>query len=424
MKQWDQQLTAWTVDNRQMSWMNTNGQRLVFTMRKEISDCIKTLEDLAKSHFATGSPLEVPDEIFNYFANFNRLPLPALGSIAKQIHADGDYCTAGDLSSVIGYVLCGDRALTREWPFLRPILLRDGCDSGAWGVLYDISDWERVAPAWVDLCQNYQTLIRTSIGQPIFAALRSMTNDSRVLIFLVSAASISSELGRYSIAVKDNADNIVDSMPFITSRSPTPVSSLAASPQTDLSLSALACSAPTTLDCAAISEWGITNNGPGSAYGVTFSMPVPDGMFAKCVGGSQGHGVITNNTVQFAVGPLASGFSRNGPRPAVPLRIGLVGSASHCLRRRSDDPQRQRQAVSLPPRRDPPTLFFTKGSDYVELSWVSETGHLLPQVGPQLGGSPAWSSLTNGIVADGSRKTLRVPLTASSQFFRLQAPAR
>jgi hypothetical protein len=82
LKQWDKMLTDWTMDNRQMSWMSANGQRLVLTMRKEVADYVKTLEGLAISHFTTGSPLEVPDEILNYFVNFNRIPMPVLGKLS------------------------------------------------------------------------------------------------------------------------------------------------------------------------------------------------------------------------------------------------------------------------------------------------------------------------------------------------------
>lgn len=432
LKQWGQQLTDWTIDNRGMNWMNTNGQRLVLTMRREVADYLKTLEYLAKSHFTTGSPLEVPEDIFNYFANFNRIPMPTLGLMAWRGHLAGGGCDLpGDRGGnfFIGYLLCGSPNLTKEVPFLSVSLLFDGNDTGLAGFLYSFSDWQRISVHMVSGCQDLETYVRTSTDEPLWKALQTMTNDCRIQVFYVYfTKSQNVSLGRYSIAVRDNAGNTVDAIPFETSRMPTSAASLAASPRADLSVGAVARPATAAIDSAASYEYAITNNGPGAAYGVTFSLSVPHGMQAQSVTGSQGQGLLTNGAVQFDVGPLASGSVAKVSVTLVPLRTGRLGgdtcasiAAGECL----VDSQPANDSTPSPGLTvTAPALALNRGTDYVELSWTSETGRLLPQVAPQIADPTAWSPLTNGIVSDGCRKTLRVPLTTSSQFFRLQALAR
>jgi hypothetical protein len=344
---------------------------------------------------------------------------------------DGGGCDAGfagsDTSLLLGYLLCGSNDLTKESPFLSATLLKDGNDYGVNAPFYSFGEWRRISPSWVSGCQGLEGAIRRSTDEPLWAALQAMTNDCRILVFPMIVNNVGTQLSHYSIAVKDNADRIVDSLPFITSRTPSCGSFLAASPTSDISVGVASGPASGTIDCATTYDYMISNSGPGAAYGVTFSMPVPDGMQAQSVTGSQGQGAISNNTVKFDIGPLAGGSKAKVKVSMVPLRTGFaIGSVQATVEPGEGltDPQKRNNTTMAPSIAvSPPVLSVVTSTDYAEVSWISATGQLVPQSASRLDGVAPWKRVSNGIVSDGERKTLRVPFSDSARFFRLQSGA-
>jgi hypothetical protein len=424
LKRWDELLTSWTIDNRRMSWMNTNGQRMVLAMRSDVSNYRRSLEAMAKLHFETGTPLQVTDDVFNYFANFNRIPLPQINIVATRVENSS---SCGHVLYVMGMVDYGDLTLTRSNAFTSLIGLRDGIENsqsdqiGCCTTLhYSPDEFEALVRPRLAECAGPVAFHNEFFDSPIWSGLRQLALQRRLGFFdLYFGLNVSDN---WHVGIKDGTQEYIDLANASSKSTSLPGSSIQAFSETEMSIASVAEPSLAFFDASVVYSYTITNDGPGSVYGIEYSMPVPEGMQALTTSGSQGQGTITNGTIRFEVGPMACGALATVNVRMVPLRTGMVGGPAVSITPGVGltDPAIANNIIRTAPLSvTAPVLEVRKRAGYVDLTWVSDTGRLVPQSTVGLTDMPTWMTLPNGITAVDGRKTLRVPATSATKFFRL-----
>ena len=404
LKHWDTLLNYWTTDPRRMSWLNTNGQQLVVSLRADTTTYLRSLEDIARQHFTSGTPLLVPDTVFNYFANFSRIPLPTINTLYQVQIGSGSYVK-------IGYIMCGPKALTRDKAFAIVKAQLDGADYG--------SSYCQTMAEFAANPQNYGPDF-DAMNSPLWQSLAALTNNTQILIFHTGHPALDS----FSIHLQDDAGNTVDRILLRTLESRLSPQSYEASPNASLSFGVVNRAALATVDTSAVHEFGVTNNGPGAAHGISVSLPIPVGLQVLSVGGTQGSGAMTNGNVVYNVGPLASGNTAR-------IRLKVAATTTNTLTPASlastaigaglNNIGTNSSSALTPITVNPPSLTHTRKADHVELNWVSDTGLLNVESSSRVGASAVWGGVSTPPTLDAGRRKLRLPFDSNATFYRLRS---
>lgn len=424
LARWDDTLTGWAIDPRRMSWMNTNGQRLVLGMRRDVSNYRRTLEVTARRHFDAGEPLVVPDEIFNYFANFSRIPLPAISGGP----GGGDPIPSN--SGRIGWINCGPKELVKETPFNYISTFLDGLSanaitpvfysSGAFASNMNYRATAEPNGAWL------QSITQQFLNSPIWTQLQDAQQHCKIGFFLdIVGSGVNAD--RFSWVLLDDAGGAAESVPYRT-----PNNSLCSVINEALDLKLRAEVLPASaIDSRATFVVSVTNNGFSPAYGTLAALPIPAGMQVLAVSGSQGQPVTTNgvlvvsnDVVLYQIGPLGYGSAATIWLDLVPLRTGVLTAAMPATVTvgdgLTDSDLSNNSVLPAPLTVVGPRLLAVRTPRHIELSWTSETGRLNLESASPLSTLPAWLGLTNAPLTLGSTRTLHLPTTAASKFFRLR----
>lgn len=411
LQRWQNILSYLSLDPKHMSWLSGAGQSNVVQLRSDTTAYIQYLKGVAQQHFTNGTPLVVPDTIINYFANYSRIPLPTINTIIQSPNILNN-----GTAYKLGYIMCGPKDLTRNKSFNALIYQRNGQDADI-ALLYTMDEWIQVFTAIPTPFPPRVDATNTTTWR----SLAALTN-SQVLIF--DAGIGVGQEPNYKLVLKDDAGNITESISFSTINVGLSPQSYEASTNSALSFGVVSRAVASTLDAATVHEFAVTNNGPGAAHGVSVTLPVPAGLQVINVGGSQGFGNVTNGNVNYAVGPIASGHSAR-------IRLTVAARTTNTLTTASLvstgigpflNNTGTNSTTPLPPITvQPPTLTHTRGNNFVELSWVSDTGLLNVERSSSIGKNPVWNSATNGVTMDKGVRKLRLPFDSNATFYRLRS---
>ncbi len=424
LRRWSDLLDEMAIDERRMSWLNAVGKQQVLAIRKDVANYLRSLEEMARQHFETGATLHVPDEVFNYFVNFNRIPLPSI-SLMRNIPY---FSAIGHF--FIGKINCGPKLLVTETPFRAISGSRsDGAQlplpsSWASDIYYSAQEFTNwlggvlSAPA-VDPDQRaayYAFLNSPQWGSAVQDAARC-----RVGFFVVDLYS--QDLSKWSVSVRDAADGTVESTTVLSNNDAPCLDILEAAAEAEVAITVLSQPTVGAVDTKSSYEYVIINHGPGAAYGLKLSVPIPANLEVLSVTGSHGYSIVTNGQALFEVGPLSYGSVATAKLSLVPQRPGIIyGSPAHVTvgEGLTDSQPQNDTAIPAPLTVNKPSLSIAQTTSYVELSWVSETGRLTLQSAPRLSASPTWESVTDSPSTQLSRRTVRIPITDTGRFFQLQ----
>lgn len=216
LKSWDEQLFAWTADARRISWLNTNGQKLVLGMREDAAAIVKRLEDAAKSHFKDGKPLEIPADIIDYRVNFKKIASPQIRQ-ARMVSIDPG--NGGSWTFWVGVVDAGALELTIDRPFRSVVILRDGVEFGnTWDLYYDLAAFEASAPHYPTKFAWSEEVFAQFLKSTVWADLRRDAATRR-LGFVAGALSHPPgyDYNKLSVGIKDASGHITEVVPFLAS---------------------------------------------------------------------------------------------------------------------------------------------------------------------------------------------------------------
>jgi hypothetical protein len=424
LRGWEDLLSSWVLDARHMSWLNTSGQQQIGAILRDVTNYRKTMEQVARSYLDTGTPLVVPDDVINYFANLNRIQIPTfytLGSGGYTCNA-----SAGPYRVVIGYVYCGSKALTSDPPFGNVSEFENGNDVGTIAyTTYSASDFEQYLRSVYTYCAGINQIILDTFSSPLWATIKSQDQTNRFVFFYSGEPAPWVNNGIFSYVLRDAAGAIVDQVNMLSTRSAGALGAVAAaSPTVNLAVGVQSLPSSPTAGRKAIYTIGVTNNGPGAAYGVQLALPlINTNLFeVVSVSGSQGQGAITNGSMVYEVGPLASGNSTAVRLQVVPLVSGSFtpGTQSSAAPGTGlSDPNVSDNTASLGAVAfAQPQLTMSKRGSQAELSWFSDTSRIVLEQTSSIG-NPSWTPVSGSFATNGSQWEISISPTSPRMFFRL-----
>jgi hypothetical protein len=423
---WHRSLLDWSTDARGMNWMNLVGQTLVRSLERDAFRELASMEARAREHFELGTPLVVEDSTLNFLSNLDRIPRPKFGVIRSSSGFFASPSGGGNFRAVACFINCGAKALTVDHPFRVAALQVSDADHGTEVDAVPISDFENfVRQGW--------SSGNASLVDAIFqsSAWRSVLDDSsecRILGFFVLVPANGDE-GLWSVVVKDGADRVVDAFNVLDTPSAPCSASGTTSMETDLALQVVGPSAVSAVDTRVSYLLSITNNGRLASYGTVVKLPVPEGMQALSVQGTQGQAVTTDSRIEvvggsarFLLGPLAYGRGATVRWELSPLRAGTLHADAPAVLVAGEgltDLVASNNVALLPSvTAVPPALEILRAGSAVELRWVSETGRLVVEAA-ETGLESSWK-LINVPGGNGPMRHVLMPAVAQRQFFRLR----
>ncbi len=427
LKAWENQLLYWTTDPRHMSWLNIAGQQQVNVILRDVTDYRKTMEKTASAYFATGAPLVVTEDIINYFANSSRIPIPTIYTLWSGEYDCGPVSVKRHL--YLGYIYFGSAGLTVSQPIGNVSVYESGVDVGHMADLTDYTAakfYQDEKAAGAASCSKLVDVINQAFSTDLWLSVTNQAQTNRIVFFSVDEKASDVDAGTYTFVIKDNAFEMMDQVNMLTTRSAGAFGQVAAiSPQVNLAVGLQSQPAPNVAGRRTTYTFGVTNNGPGSAYGVQFTLPLinTNTFDIASVSGSQGQGTFTNGGVLFDIGPLASGSTATVQLQVVPVVAGAflpgsqvgttpgVGLINPVLA----DASMNLSSIML----QNPVLSVGKLGGKTALSWQSDTTRILLEQSSGLPPSENWTPVTGSFVTNGSLWRVDLNSTGDKKFFRL-----
>ena len=439
-KNWEDLLFTWTSDVRKMCWLNTNGQQMVIDMRKDISSEVKALQNAAKSHFTNGTPLEVSDSIVDNRAAYSRIPIPSINIAFRNRYSQNYDPGSGYEQTLLCYVNAGPKSLTTEIPFLTVPVTSAGQEvvpNSTWPetvsaatVYWDVSQFEAqlntwAASHWPPVTTSYTWFAQDALASPQWQVLKQRAQTQRIGFFWIFVNETYT-LPRYSepwmLNLKDATGDIVDTWNMNVSRNDLGIEALETS--TNVNVTSAVASTPTNAVVGTQFDYvfGVTNTGPGGAYGVKVTFPVNPSFELRTFSATQGSGVFTNGQLTYLVGALANGSDAQFRLRLVSFRDGnqalggpLNSDVGLALSNTSPNDSPSGTVSVLPP-----SLRSTRGLGAPKLSWTSDTSRLVLERCAIIARKSTWTQVTNGIQSDGSTNEFVLPTNSGTGFYRLK----
>lgn len=436
ISQWEDRLTFWLSDPKRMNWMNSTGTNFMDGLRKDVSTYRRSMQDIANRHFTNNEPLVVTDEFFNYAANFSRIPIPEIGLLDVRYNPTDP---GPQPTYFIGVINAGLKERTSEYPFVN-VYATDPSGRGlsTWAVYWDPQDFENYLDAEIahqNCCIppsnppgfRYNLSISYLRNSPSWPKFKAAADKYRLGFFMLWLQNPpAGQFNGLHVFDATSPGNIVEKI--LLDGSNTGANAVlpssytgGSSTQTVVNLASTARSAMAIVDGITYQEFAVTNNGPSAAFNIVATVPIPPQTDVVSIAGTQGGGVFINGNVIYDIGPLANGgvakikiglaFQSTGQKLAsaaavsLPVLLANVGTNS--------------TVTTEPVSVQAPTLNQVRGTNRLELKWVSDTGKLGVESIANLNGG-LWSGVTNSITESGLR-VLRLPLTNASGFFRLKS---
>lgn len=420
LQQWYDTYTTWMLNPRRMNWMNAAGTNLVGMLRQDALRYLRTLEAAAKDHFDNGTDLEVGTEILSFVANAGRVPMPKL-SVVRPFSARNQG-EAGN-SWLFGIIDSGPIEYTIDNPFQggRVILTSGGVnqtpESTDGQIYYNFSDFKQ-AGLGVD-----NRISPNEFDSPIWLAIQDLATRNRIGFWIWHDKPINAYIGK-ELAIKDGDGNVVDRVPASKTNLRFASSSTLASVTNEVAVGIVSRPTAGIHDSVLTQVYSVTNSGPGAAYNIAVTLPIPTNMvFIRAIG-TQGGGAFTNNSVVYDVGPLGSGDVATIRLLLAPATTGRLTTGGTGNLRVGDGLTNIGTNTTVGPHGidvAAPGLTHSKNTNYVELKWVSATGRLGVESSTNLRLSTWATNGTANVESEGVSKTLRLPLTNTSGFFRLRS---
>ncbi len=261
------------------------------------------------------------------------------------------------------------------------------------------------------------------LGSPVWQALTNEAISCRIGFFYDIRRS--SDLEGFSFALNDTLGNVVESVNYYANMTDPCAKVLQAALEADLSVGVKESPAFATAGRSVTYQFAVTNQGPGAAYGVFFSLPLAGGVDFVAVNGSQGQGYLTNGSVMFEVGPLASGAVATIEVRVVPLTSGQVKVADQAavvVGDRLTDVNSGNNVVSFGPVAvaQPKLAAILKPGGQVEVSWTSESDRIGLQSASGVGEGAVWTSAPEPLQTSGNQRRAQVNSATERRFFRLR----
>lgn len=421
LKAWENVLFEWTIEPGRMSWMNSQGQALAQTLRRDTANHLRGLEEKARRHFEQGERLEVSDDLISFFVNFGRLPLPRFGMIENwQAFINSSTGGGGNYRVAAAYVNCGPKSLTGETPFRFVTLMRNGVEVGETvAAFYSFPEFEDFMQSGYGV--HNSTIVNQLFRSPNYARLRKDAENCRIGLFFYPVANDPTE---WTYNIKDASGQTIDS--FMPLSSPEAPCSTSVETGNAVGLGLLVGADPrqSALGRITVQQLVITNSGPGAAYGTILRIPVDTHRFElTAMSGSQGQGRYSDGVVIYEVGPLAFGSTATIRLSLIPLASGsqLPGQrAELVLGHGLTDPELADNQVQPPLLLVAPATLaaFLDGSD-IELRWQSDTARLGLEAASAVGPDAVWEPLATPPVSFDGDHTLREDTGGQRRFYRL-----
>ena len=408
--------STWVIDHRRMSWLNSAAQSKVTSIAADIRNQIASMERQAKSYFQGSGDLNVDPNIINYFALLNTISIPTV-----KPQYTGQFSNGGASTDIeFGIVDVGMIEDTIERPFSAVVGVEDGSENGVSESLYwGMDEFEQ----WVNnfLIVNYPPmagLFDNFSKAGFWKSLKLASTQRRIGFYFRFAGPGHS----HAIAIKDASGAIIDETDW---RNIIPVevgSSGLGRAQADLNLTVASSSGIAILGRKQTLTLAVTNQGPGTAYGVNLRVPLASSeVEAVEFSGVQGSGVYTNDVVTYSLGPIAVGSSASATFQFVPIQTNISAILSTTeLGSGLTDPNPTNNSVALPAILAELPIISAKTSGLrLELDWLSDTDRLVVEHAPRLGPAASWTTVTNQYSTTGSQRSMQLPTTATQQYFRL-----
>lgn len=417
---WQEILNYWTGGAERMNWLNTNGQRMVTTMRGEVGTFIESMKNSARSHFTNGTPLEVSADIINYRANLAQIPVPRL-VVWQRVFRDG-----GGLW--LGYVNAGPRELTVANPIQSVSLTYQGNEyNNEPPIYYSASDFKAYLDSFSFSQFDLDQFKNPGFQGPRWAGILAATNVYRIGFFYGGASTYfgsQMDFNQAAWIIKSAANQIVDSLPVFESRTDQLSLSSNPNPTGDLRLVQIRSSSPSAVGQSQLLEFYVTNAGPGSVYGAEVTVPVPSGVELASATTSQGYAFEDGANLRFRVGALAVGSSATLRLRLTPLKTGTsggIGLMSLSLAPELSDPDSSNNQLAAPTiEAATPRLDISRQGSLVQLRWQSETDRLLVEESSTVSTNTSWSTSTNTVSTLGSTRTMETEPSTPARFYRLR----
>jgi hypothetical protein len=417
---WLETLNLWTREPDRMNWLNAKGRALVTAMRGEVDSQVRIMKDVAKAHFETGAPLDVPADIVNYRANLAQIPVPRVVVFARTLR-DG----AG---LWLGYVNAGPLELTSGNPFQSVFLTRNGVEEGNeppiyWSAAEFASYVSAIAFGPVDAPWR-----DAALGGPRWRSLLDATNRMRLGFFYggtgrFSGSSEEGAITSWNIKDAGSPARIVDSLPVLESRTDQLEGMGANAFSGDVRLLVRTPALSGTVGRSLPAVFTVTNAGPGAVFGTTVTLPVPETMEVASASCSQGSATQSGRTVTFRIGALASGGSVTLRLGLIPLVVGNSSGPSGLsvsLAPEAKDPDASSNTLPLPVVEGLPSMLkATAGTGTVRLTWTSDTDRLGLEEASVLSPVGSWTPSNAAVSANRSERSVEVPASGTLKLYRL-----
>jgi hypothetical protein len=411
---WKQRLDSWALQPGTMSWLNAKGQQMVQGKRQDISNYLNAMKSIASNHFTNGAALTVPSDVVNYLANLNDIPLPEMYVM--------DSFTYGGYSFIFGRIYCGSLDLTTTSPFYTLSQLYHGTNTGSEVTIY-YSPTNFVGTELKALAAEPRTHLATLLASEQWNSLTNQAAIQDRTGFFV-AQQPTPQAANWSLVIYDVNGDVVDEMPFLSTRSGGTVVTADTTTGPGVSVGTTSSSDSSSAGRVCVVAMQVTNAGPMQSYGTTVSFQLADNFDFAGASGSQGYGSFdpATHVVSYFVGPLLGGASTDIAFQLIPLQAGLAipaGPAQLTLGEGITNSSPNITAAFAPIQTTPPTLNLSPVVGGVRIDWYADTDRLHVEQTSQLVAGASWSPVTNGLATGSSHRFLTLPVTGNQNYFRL-----
>ena len=422
---WLETLNLWTREPERMNWLNSKGKNLVTAMRGEVDSQVRTMRDIAKAHFETGAPLNVPADIINYRANFAQIPIPRVVIFSRRVVSNDGI--------LFGYVNAGPIELTVSNPFQSAFMTFQSGEFGNEPPIYWSATTYRqflFSPMlYFDGSPTRAEARSAALSGPRWNGLLEATNRMRLGFFLCpldAPPELTAErLSALALNIKDSGlpSQIIDSLPVLESRTDQLewAGGDAFSGDVRLLSETQSFGGPVGRSLPAVLT--VTNAGPGAVFGTTVTVPVPEGVEIASASSSQGNASQSGRSVTFRVGALAAGSSATLNLGLIPLAVGStpgLAGVTVSLAPEVTDPVVSNNTARLPDMQaSAPALKAALGTGTIRLTWSADTDRLRLEEATTLTGGGNWGPNSNPVSVSGSQRTAEAPVNGSVKLYRL-----
>lgn len=425
---WLETLNLWTREPERMNWLNTKGRALVTAMRGEVDSQVRTMREVAKAHFETGTPLDVPADIVNYRANLAQIPVPRVVVFARYVtHNDAIW---------FGYVNAGPLDLTVPNPFQSGFMTYQGSEYGNEpAIFWSATDYRShvygpVTSPYFDANSARSQARESAFSPPRWTGLLGATNKMRLGFLLIGhgplpASFTDGMLPELALNIKDAGfpPQTIDSLPIQESRTDQLDWLGANAFSGDVRLLVRTPDLSGTVGRSLPAVFTVTNAGPGAVFGTTVALPVPETMEVASASCSQGSATQSGRTVTFRIGALASGGSVTLRLGLIPLVVGNSSGPSGLsvsLAPEVKDPDASSNTLPLPVVEGLPSILkASSGTGTVRLTWTSDTDRLGLEEASVLSPVGSWTPSNEAVSANRSERSVDVPASGTLKLYRL-----